>query len=327
MLKECKTFYQNLCSKFQTCNKTQNQLLQNIPKTVTTEHNENLTKTITKTEIKEAIFQMENNESPGIDGIPIEFYKEFLAHIENDLLQLYQNILQNEKETAKTMKQAIITLKPKKGDLQKLRYWRPISLLCADYKILTKIVANRLQKILPQIISEEQNCSIPHRTIFNNLCLTRDAIRLAKEKNTKFYILQIDQEKAFDNIDHKFPYKTMQKMGFSEQFITYIKILYQNNISMIINNRFLSAPGKLQRGLRQGCALSLPLYVVQGQVTTANINKDSTIQGIKIPNKKIDIKLSQYADDSNFFLASQESAENVLKFFQKLHLATGEPLT
>ena len=78
---------------------------------------------------------------------------------------------------------------------------------------------------------------------------------------------------------------------------------------------------KLQRGLRQGCALSLPLYVVQGQVTTANINKDSNIQGIKIPNKQIDIKLSQYADDSNFFLANQELAENVLKFFQKLHLA------
>ena len=62
---------------------------------------------------------MENNKSPGIDGIPIKFYKEFLAHIENDLLQLYQNILQNEKETTKTMKQAIITLIPKKGRFTK----------------------------------------------------------------------------------------------------------------------------------------------------------------------------------------------------------------
>ena len=60
---------------------------------------------------------MENNKSPRIDGIPIEFYKEFLTRIENDLLQLYQNILQNEKETTKTMKQAIITLIPKKEDL------------------------------------------------------------------------------------------------------------------------------------------------------------------------------------------------------------------
>ena len=87
---------------------------------------------------------MENNKSPGIDGVTIEFYKEFLAHIENDLFQFYQNILQNKKEATKIMKQVIITLIPKKGDLQKLRYWRPISLLYVDYKILTKILANRL---------------------------------------------------------------------------------------------------------------------------------------------------------------------------------------
>ena len=70
----------------------------------------------------------------------------------------------------------------KKGDLQRLQYWRPISLLCVDYKILTKILANRLKKILPQIISEEQNCSIPQRTKFNNVFLIRDAIRLTKKK-------------------------------------------------------------------------------------------------------------------------------------------------
>ena len=58
---------------------------------------------------------MENNKSPGIDGVTIEFYKAFLAHIENDLFQLYQNILQNKKEATKIMKQVIITLLPKKG--------------------------------------------------------------------------------------------------------------------------------------------------------------------------------------------------------------------
>ena len=51
----------------------------------------------------------------------------------------------------------------KKGDLQKLRYWRPISLLCVDNKILTKILTNRLKKILPQIISEQQNYSTPQK--------------------------------------------------------------------------------------------------------------------------------------------------------------------
>ena len=78
------------------------------------------------------------------------------------------------------MHQAIITLIPKKGDINKLKYWRPISLLCNDYKILTKILANRIKTILPEVISEEQTCSIPTRTIFNNTFLIRDAIN--KEK-------------------------------------------------------------------------------------------------------------------------------------------------
>ena len=59
---------------------------------------------------------------------------------------------------------------------------------------------------MPQIISEQQTCSIPKRTIFNNLFLIRDTIKLNKENNTSFYILQIDQEKTFDKIDHDFSY-------------------------------------------------------------------------------------------------------------------------
>ena len=118
-------------------------------------------------------------------------------------------------------------------------------------------------------------------------------------------------------------FKTMDKMGFSNIFINFIKILYKNNTSTIINNGFLSAPVQLQRGLRQGCPLSLPLYVVQEEVTTININQDESISGIKISNKKQEIKVSQYADDSNFLLATQKSVENVIKLFQKLQKATG----
>ena len=102
------------------------------------EQNENLTKQINKNELKQAIYQMQNDKTPGIDGIPAEFYKTFYETLENDLIQLYNNILFSEKSITNTMKQAIITLIPKKGNLNKLKYWRPISLLCIDYKILTK---------------------------------------------------------------------------------------------------------------------------------------------------------------------------------------------
>ena len=217
---------------------------------------------------------MENGKSPGVDGIPIEFYKEFLEIIKYDLQKTFNETLFENQITPKTWNQAIITLIPKKGNTKLLKYWRPISFLCVDYKILTKILANRLKHILPEIISKEQNCSVPHRTIFNNLFLIRDIIRYTKEKNTHLYLLQIDQEKAFDKIDRNFLFKTMEKMGISPVFINFIKILYKQNTSTIINNGFLSPQVSLQRGLRQGCPLSLPLYVVQGQITITNINQN-----------------------------------------------------
>ena len=287
------------------------------------EQNQNLIKPIDISEIKFAIENMENGKSPGIDGIPIEFYKEFFPIIKNDLKYIFNKVLFNLQTTPKTWNQAIITLIPKKTEnLEELKYWRPISLLCTDYKILTKILSNRIKEILANIISIEQNCSVPQRTIFNNLFLIRDLIKYKTEKNDTFYLVQIDQEKAFDKIDRPFLFKTMEKLGISKTFINFIEILYKQNTSTITNNGFISENVPMLRGLRQGCPLSLPLYVIQGEITTQNINKDQNIIGITIPNQKKKLKISQYADDSNFFLQNEELVKNVLNYFKKLQTGT-----
>ena len=148
---------------------------------------------------------MKNGKSPGIDGIPIEFYKKNFQLVKKDLQETCNKIIFQTKTAPTTWKQAIIALIPKQTEkLKSLKYWRPISLLCTDQKILTKILANRLKQILPNIISKEQNYSVPQRTIFNNLFLIRDLIKYQKEKKNKFYLLQIDQQKAFDKIDRPF---------------------------------------------------------------------------------------------------------------------------
>ena len=74
-----------------------------------------------------------------------------------------------------------------------------------------------------------------------------------------------------------FLFETMEKLGFSQKFINFIQILYKNNKSSIINNGYLPSPINLYRGLRQGCPLSLPLYVVQSEVTTINTNNNENI--------------------------------------------------
>ena len=63
--------------------------------------------------------------------------------------------------------------------------------------------------------------------------------------------------------------------------------------------------------------------MIQGQITTTNIKQDKTITGINIPNQKEQIKISQYAGDSNFFLKNQESVKKVLTFFENLNKGTG----
>ena len=88
----------------------------------------------------------------------------------------------------------------------------------------------------------------------------------------------------------------------------------------------MSSPIQLLRGLRQVCPLPLPLYNIHGEVTTVNINNNKNIKGVKMPNNKKEIKISQYADDSNFLLTEQESIKLVIKFFEKLNKATGSTL-
>ena len=89
---------------------------------ITNEQNNKLTKQIEITVIKEAIQSMENAKSPGIDSIPIEFYNGFTETIKKDLQKAFSEILFTKKITPKTWDQTIITLAPKKGDINLLKY-------------------------------------------------------------------------------------------------------------------------------------------------------------------------------------------------------------
>ena len=181
-----KTFTRNFIKTKKHVLTQKKHLLQQIKPKITDLQNQKLTKQIQMTEIQQALQTMENGKSRGTAGIAIEFYKEFFELLKKDLQDIFNNVLFEQKITAQTWNQAIISLISKQTEkLNSLKYWRPISLLCTDYKILTKILANRLKQILPDIISQEQNCSIPQRTIFNNLFLIRDLIKYQKEKKTE----------------------------------------------------------------------------------------------------------------------------------------------
>ena len=124
---------------------------------------------LTENECKIALKDMKNNKSPGSDGLSTEFYKIFW----NDIKQFYINSINysySNKTLTQLQKQGIITLLPKKDkDLSLLTNWRPISLLNVDYKIATKTIANRMKKVLPDIINNSQTGFLKGRYIGENI--------------------------------------------------------------------------------------------------------------------------------------------------------------
>lgn len=115
-------------------------------------------------EIKEAINHMKLNKSPGIDGLTVEFYKEFWPQLEIILLKSFNESF-NKNELTTSQKQGILSLLYKKGDPLNLKNWRPITLLNTDYKILARCLAQRMKAVLPQIINSDQNGFIKGRYI------------------------------------------------------------------------------------------------------------------------------------------------------------------
>ena len=102
-----------------------------------------------------------------------------------------------------SMKQAIIKLLYTKNDRLLLKNWRPISLLNTDYKILSKILSNRITPILNKTISSNQKCGLPGRKIDHLLYNVQAIIEIAKQNNEKFGLILIEFEKAFDRLSHQ----------------------------------------------------------------------------------------------------------------------------
>ena len=143
-----------------------------------------------------------------------------------DLYQAMVHNLNNKKALAVSQRTSIIALLFKGNDKNPLKNWRPISLLCTDYKILSKALANRMKAKLHLLLNPEQTCSVPERTIFQNLFITRDVINYCNRKHLNGYILTIDQEKAFDRVDRIFLSEVMKKMGFADKILSWIQTIY-----------------------------------------------------------------------------------------------------
>uniref|UniRef100_A0A8D0GHQ7 Reverse transcriptase domain-containing protein n=1 Tax=Sphenodon punctatus TaxID=8508 RepID=A0A8D0GHQ7_SPHPU len=195
-----------------------------------------------------------------------------------------------------TFYEANIMLCPKEGKNKEVcSGYRPISLINTDAKIFTKILADRLKLIIPEVIEMDQTGFMPGRLGIDNIWKVIDLITYIKQKNKPAAIISLDAEKAFDLVEHKFLLETMERMGMEGQFLKWLQIIYKKPRAKIILDGKTTADFKLTRGTRQGCPLSPLLFNIAIEPLAIAIRAQQQIKGIQMQQKEF--KVALYADD------------------------------
>ena len=188
ILKEQVKFYRDLYREHSCDVDAQEDLIGNISKTLTQSDVEFCDEQLNGNDLQAALFSMDVNKSPGNDGLTAEFFKRFWY----DLIDVFEALIEHTFSgnlLCDSMRLGTISLIPKKGDLTRLKNWRPISLLNVDYKILSKAIANRISKVIHTIISEDQTCCIPGRDISENILTMSNIIDYVNDNNLKGLVL------------------------------------------------------------------------------------------------------------------------------------------
>ncbi|CAM2115831.1 unnamed protein product [Caretta caretta] len=204
---------------------------------------------------------MPTNKSPGMNGLTMEFYRMFWDVFGLDLVIVWPESLQSG-VLPLSCRPAVLTLLPKKGDLHDLWNWCPVSLLSTDYKVIAKAISLLLGSVLADLVHPNQTYTVPGRTIFDNLYLIRDLLELGCKDSLSFALLSLDQEKAFDRLDHEYLLGTLWAFGFGPQFVGFLQVLYANAECLVRLNWTLTEPVSFGRGVRQRCPLSGQLYAL-----------------------------------------------------------------
>ncbi|XP_048854239.1 uncharacterized protein LOC125722031 [Brienomyrus brachyistius] len=281
---------------------------------------------ITLAELTAVLGKMNRRKVPGLDGLPVEFYSTFWDVLGPELLQVVEDV-QRRGLLTRSMRSGVLSLLHKKGDRADLGNWRPLTMLCVDTKLIAKTLTERLKKAMAHLVHSDQTCGVPGRSATWNLHLIRDAIAWVEDRNLPLLLVSLDQEKAFDRVDHRFLFKVLGKFGFGPNYLGWLHTLYNEVGSHVVINGFLSDLVPQRSGVRQGCPLSPLLYVLYIEPLACAIRTHPGVDGLLIPGSRgTTVKLTQYADDTTLFVSSDQSLSHALSLVHAFGWASGATL-
>ncbi len=305
-------FYKNLYDEKST-NDNYDELLSDLPR-LNAQEKALLDRPITLDELKTVLDGCKES-APGPDGISYKVYKKLWTQTGPFLLDAWKysnsiGILPLDQRIS------AITLLPKVGkSLDRIENWRPITLSNCDLKIFTKLISNRVSKVLDKLIHPAQTAYVPGRIVQDNLRMFDFYNNYCKENNIDALLISLDAKKAFDSVSHKYLHKILSAYGFSEDFIDTVKLLYKDIKANILVNGYKSVMINILRSVKQGDALSCALFILCIDPLIRKIESNPEIKPVQIPRSritgiKISSKVGGFADDVGMVVNNDPSTIN-----------------
>jgi mannosylglycoprotein endo-beta-mannosidase len=276
--------------------------------------------TVTNDDIKKALFSIGNTKSPGPDGYSSLFFKNSWDVVGQDVCAAVRDFFQSG-QLLKQTNHCIIALVPKTAHVSFASDFRPLSCCNVVYKIISKILADRMGRVLDGIISPMQNAFLGGRHMGDNINLLQELLRQYERKRTSpRCIIKIDFRKAFDSVQWHFLRHLLLLLGFPDRFVHLVMTCVETaSYSVAVNGELFGFfPGKC--GVRQGDPLSPYLFIICMEYLSRMLCLASQNPSFRFHPKGKPFGLSHLSFADDIILLCRGDRNSVQVLFQQLIL-------
>jgi exonuclease III len=257
-------------------------------------------------EVIQVLQNLEGDKAPGPDGFTMAFFQKCWRIVEVDVMAFFGEVYEYGK-FERSLNATFISLIPKKINAVNIRDFRPISLIGCIYKLLAKVLANRLALVLDGIISESQNSFVGGRKILDSVLIANECVDSRIKSHIPGLICKLDIEKAYDHVNWDCLYTLMDRMGFGAKWISWMRACTSTVRFSVLVNGSPTGFFESSRGLRQGDPLSPLLFLLIMEVLSRMLRSSvekGFIRGFQVGRgdmTSVSVSHLLYADDTILF--------------------------
>ncbi|CAN0839533.1 Transposon TX1 uncharacterized 149 kDa protein [Linum grandiflorum] len=295
-----------------------------------TTDNDLLLSPFSKEEFQIALFSIDADKAPGPDGLNPGFYQHFWHLIGDDIFKAARSWL-TDGIFPDQIKGTNIVLLPKIEEPKGMKDLRPISLCSVLYRLVEKVLANRMRRVMPKLISEEQSAFVAGRSIIDNVTVAFETIHSMKRRQTGKcgeVAVKLDISNAFDRVEWGYLEAVLRKVGFDERLVQWMMLCVTSVRYTVLVNGAGVGPILPSRGLRQGCPLSPFLFILCTEglsAMTRNATREGRLVGSRVCRGAPSVTHLLFPDDSFFFArATIRDARELKKILDRYAAASGQ---